>query len=93
VQLASAQPNESNRDDYKTIWSNDAIKDAAAFANTFGGILIIGVEKNKKDNQAKPVGVASSSALTTGIASAIATNISPTPPYDIAECHEPEEPS
>lgn len=92
VQLALAQPNESNRHDYKTVWNNDAIKDVVAFANTFGGILIIGVEKNKKDNQAKLVGVVSSSELTTGIASAIATNISPTPSYDIAECHGPEDP-
>lgn len=88
--LAQAQPTESNRHDFKTVWTNDAIKDVAAFANTFGGILVIGVEKNQSDHTARVVGIQSSSELTTGIASAIATNISPTPPYDIMECHQPE---
>jgi schlafen family protein len=45
--FAQAQPTESNRHDFKLIWTNDAIKDVAAFANTFGGILIIGVEKSQ----------------------------------------------
>lgn len=91
VDFVSAQPTESNRHDYKLIWNNDAIKDVAAFANTFGGILLIGVEKNKADARPKVSGVSSSSELTTGIASAIATNISPTPSYDIMECHKPGE--
>jgi hypothetical protein len=84
-----AQPIESNRHDFKTVWNNDTLKDVAAFANTFGGILVIGVEKGQADAEAKLVGVMSTLELTTGIASAIATNISPTPPYDIMECHNP----
>jgi len=32
VDFAAAQPNESNRHDFKLIWTNDALKDAAAFA-------------------------------------------------------------
>lgn len=87
--LAQAQPTESNRHDFKTVWTNDAIKDVAAMANTFGGLLVIGVEKNQSDHTARVAGIQSNSELTTGIASAIATNISPTPPYDIMECHEP----
>jgi hypothetical protein len=91
--FAQAQPTESNRHDFKSIWANDTIKDVAAFANTFGGILVIGVEKNQTDHTARVAGVASASELTTGIASAIATNISPTPPYDIMECHDPTDPT
>lgn len=87
--FAQAQPTESNRHDFKSVWTNDAIKDVAAFANTFGGILVIGVEKNQNDHTARVVGVPSGSELTTGIASAIATNISPTPSYDIMECYQP----
>jgi hypothetical protein len=87
--FARAQPAESNRHDFKTIWNNDAVKDVAAFANTFGGILIIGARKGRGDTEVELVGVTSTSELTTGIASAIATNISPTPSYDIVECHRP----
>ena len=87
--LAQAQPTESNRHDFKTVWTNDAIKDVAAFANTFGDLLVIGVEKNQSDHTARVAGVQSKSELTTGIASAIATKISPTPPYNIMECHDP----
>jgi len=91
VDFGQAQPNESNRHDFKLIWTNDALKDVAAFANTFGGLLIIGVGKGQDDPQANVIGVTSSSELTTGIASAIATNISPTPSYDIMECYKPGE--
>jgi len=83
--FAEAQPNESNRHDFKSIWTNDALKDVAALANTFGGLLIVGVQKNQNDIQAKMIGVTSPSELTTGIASTIATNISPMPSYDIME--------
>jgi hypothetical protein len=69
------------------------VKDVAAFANTFGGILVVGVGKGQTDLQARMMGVDSSSELTTRIASMIATNISPTPSYDIMECNQPEEAS
>jgi hypothetical protein len=91
VEFAQAQPNESNRHDFKSAWTSDAVKDVAAFANTFGGLLIIGIGKGQDDLQANIVGVKSTSELTTGIASAIATNISPTPSYDISECYKPSE--
>lgn len=87
--FARAQPGESYRHDFKESWSNDTLKDVAGFANTFGGILVIGVSKNQKDVEAKLVGQISSSELTTSIAGAVATNISPTPSYDITECHKP----
>jgi hypothetical protein len=87
--FARAQPGESYRHDFKEIWNNDTLKDVAGFANTFGGVLVIGVSKNKDNVEAKLVGQISSSELTTTIASAVATNISPTPSYDVAECHKP----
>src|SRR5260370_37715527 len=59
--LAQAQPMESNRHDFKTVWTNDAIKDVAAFANTFGGLLVIGVEKNQSDHTARAAGIQSNS--------------------------------
>jgi hypothetical protein len=91
--FAHAQPNETNRHDFKLKWNDEAIKDVAAFANTFGGLLIVGVRKNQTDQEASVVGVESSSELTTGIASSIATNISPNPSFDIAECHMPGDPT
>jgi len=91
VDFAQSQPNESNRHDFKAAWTIDAVKDVAAFANTFGGLLVIGVGKGQGDTEAKALGVTTSSELTTGIASSIATNISPTPSYDISECYKPGE--
>lgn len=89
--FSSAQPNESSRHDFKALWGPGSIEDVAGFANTFGGILIIGVEKGQKDLTAKLVGVDSERELTTGIASSIATNITPTPFYEIMECYNPSE--
>ena len=89
--FAAAQPVESNRHDFKTIWNDDTLKAVAAFANTFGGILVIGVDKNQSSAEARLVGSPSTSELTTRIASAIATNISPTPSYDVMECYHPGE--
>ena len=93
AELARLQPNESNRHDFKQQWNDDTLKDVAAFANTFGGILIIGVSKGKKDTAATAVGVVSNSELTTGIASSIATNISPNPSFNVVECHRPGDPN
>lgn len=91
-EFARVSPNESNRHDFKTKWTNSAIEDVAAFANTFGGLLFIGIEKGQNDLQARLCGVVTTSEMTTSIAMAISTNISPTPIYDIAECYKPEEP-
>jgi len=93
AEFAEAQPVESYRHDFKTLWANDTLKDVAALANTFGGILVLGIEKGQNDHVARLIGVSSDSELTTRIASAIATNISPTPSYDIMECHAPGEPT
>ncbi|MGA7342495.1 MAG: ATP-binding protein [Terracidiphilus sp.] len=87
--LARTQPGESYRHDFKESWSNDTLKDVAGFANTFGGILVIGVSKGQREVEARLVGQRSGSELCTAIASSVATNISPTPSYDVAECHKP----
>jgi hypothetical protein len=47
AEFARVSPNESKRQDLKLLWNNDNIQDAAAFANTFGRILVIGVERIK----------------------------------------------
>jgi schlafen family protein len=78
--------------DFKEKWSDKSLRVVASFANTFGGIIIIGVSENggKAD---KIVGEASSSELKTRLAGAIAANITPTPLYDIAECTMPTDAS
>jgi Putative DNA-binding domain len=92
AEFARVSPNESNRHDFKLQWSDAAIQDVAGFANTFGGLLLIGIEKGQTDIHAVMRGVDTGSELSTGIAMAISTNISPTPIYDIAECYKPGEP-
>ncbi len=48
VELARAQPNERWRLEYTDQWEESSLKDVAAFANTFGGLLIVGVRKGKE---------------------------------------------
>jgi hypothetical protein len=76
--------------DFKATWSDSSLRAVAAFANTFGGLLIVGV--SDKDGRADEiVGIASKrQELKTSIASAIASNISPTPPYDLRDVAFPE---
>jgi predicted HTH transcriptional regulator len=76
--------------DFKAAWSDSALKGIAAFANTFGGLSLIGVcEKVGRADEL--VGVVSQrQELKTSIASAIASNISPTPPYEIRDVAFPD---
>ena len=76
--------------DFKALWNDTALKAVAAFANTFGGILVIGI--SDKDGRADDiVGVPSQRhELKTRIASMIASNISPTPPYEIRDVAFPD---
>jgi predicted HTH transcriptional regulator len=78
--------------DFKEEWGDKSLRVVAAFANTFGGVIVIGVTelKGKAD---KIVGVLQNSELKTRIAGSIAANISPTPYYEIAECEMPNDPS
>jgi hypothetical protein len=88
----TARPRESFVLDFKRDWGDRALRTVAGFAHTFGGLLIVGV--SEKDGQPDQlVGVDSPGELKTSIASSIATNISPSPPYQIAECSLPTTPN
>jgi hypothetical protein len=88
----AVRPRESFLLDFKQEWGDKALRTVAGFAHTFGGLLIVGVsEKDAQPDQL--VGVESVGELKTSIASSIATNISPTPSYEIAECKHPGQPS
>lgn len=87
ARIASPQPERTQEGyllDFKGTWSDSALRAVAAFANTFGGLLLIGV--TDEDGRADElVGVPSQRhELKTRIASSIASNISPTPSYNSA---------
>jgi hypothetical protein len=88
-EFAAAQPVEGWRLDYTQQWDDSSLKTVASFANTFGGLLIVGVKKDQNDIVCELPGVESKSEYKTRIASAIATNISPAPSYKISECLKP----
>lgn len=93
TRMGSPQPERTQEGyllDFKAIWNDTALKAVAAFANTFGGLLLIGV--SDKDGRADEiVGVPSQRhELKTRIASSIASNISPTPSYDIRDVAFPD---
>src|SRR5712692_7699466 len=82
VSFARAQPTEGWRHDYTEQWSDSALQKVAAFANTFGGLLFVGIKKHSNDAVCEFPGVDSTSEYKTRIASSIATSISPVPVYD-----------
>ncbi len=88
-EFAREQPNEGWRHDFTEMWDDSALKTIASFANTLGGVLIVGAAKSKTDVYSRLIGAESETEYKTKIASAIATNISPTPHYKIFECHDP----
>jgi hypothetical protein len=75
--------------DFKEKWTDGALRVIAGFANTFGGIIIVGVSDEKGKAKAI-VGEESASELKTRFAGSISANITPTPIYDIAECEMPD---
>jgi hypothetical protein len=88
--FAEAQPVEGWRHDYSESWTDSALKNVAGFANTFGGVLIVGIKKGAKDAACVLVGVESETEYKTRIASSIAANIAPVPAYDVFECSRPD---
>jgi Putative DNA-binding domain len=82
---------ESYTVDFKEKWNEKSLRVVAAFANTFGGIILIGVSED--GGRAKDlVGEESKGELRTRLASSIASSISPTPSFEIAECTLPNQP-
>jgi len=78
--------------DFKQEWGEKSLRVVAGFANTFGGVIVIGVSENA-GRADQIIGIDSNKEITTQIASSIASNITPTPDYDIAECAIPSTPS
>jgi hypothetical protein len=82
------RPREGYLLDFKEDLSDRFLHSVAAFANTFGGTLIVGVsEDDGRPN--KVVGVATTGELKTRVAGVIASNLFPCPPFEIAECGIP----
>ncbi len=80
--------------DFKQEWNEKAVKTVAAFANTFGGLLIVGVsEQSTRADKILGVQVGPRQELRTSIASSIASNISPTPAYELWDCPLPSDSS
>lgn len=92
AEFSKAMPTEGWRHDYKVEWGDSALASVAASANTFGGILIVGVKKSKSDLACDLVGVESELEYKTRIASSIAANISPVPSFNVYECCHPKVP-
>jgi len=82
------RPHESFVLDFKEEWSGGVLHTVAGFAHAFGGLLIVGISENKGQPE-NIVGIDLPGELKTRIASSIATNISPTPANEIAECNLP----
>src|SRR5215469_5517417 len=83
-----ARPREGFVLDFKQDWSDSALSTVAAFSHTFGGLLFVGVSESS-GRPDKFVGIEGPGELKTKLASSIATNISPTPSFEIAECGVP----
>src|ERR1700733_9549704 len=85
VSLAQSGVEEKFRLDFKETWEPDKqCPDIVAFANSYGGLLILGVANDRKSLPGIPV--LSNSDLKTQIASTIATRISPVPLFEVHTC-------
>lgn len=82
------RPREGYLLDFKAELGERFLRSVAAFANTFGGILILGVSENGGRPE-KLDGIATGGELKTQAASVIASNLVPAPPFEIAECGIP----
>jgi len=82
------RPREGYLLDYKEDVSDRFLRSVAAFANTFGGLLIVGVTE-KDGRPGTLAGVSVQGEWKTKIASMIAANLFPCPQFEIAECALP----
>jgi hypothetical protein len=91
VSLALTGIEENFRLDFKEKWNPDKqCPDIAAFANSYGGLLILGVADDRRSFPG--ISVPQNSDLKTQLASTIATRISPVPVFEIHTCPTPNDP-
>jgi predicted HTH transcriptional regulator len=83
---ADSRPSEGTVLDYKTNDSGDWVEDVAAFANTAGGLLFLGVQSDKKKNNVPVavVGIAIANGdLKTRLTAQIVSLITPRPDFEV----------
>lgn len=88
--VADDRPREGYLLDFKEGLNDRFLRTVASFANTFGGLLILGVSEvdGRPD---KLVGLTVPNELKTQVSNFIASNLFPCPPFEIAECSLPED--
>lgn len=87
------RPREGFLLDFKTEMGDKFVRAIAALANTFGGLVILGVADDDHDGRPDSLpGVASTGELKTRVANVIGSNLIPCPMFEIAECALPTDP-
>jgi schlafen family protein len=90
-QPLSSRPHEGYLLDFKEDSGVRTLRNVASFANTFGGLVLLGVE-NDQGYPGNLKGMEFAAELKTHIASFIASNIMPCPFFEIADCRLPNDP-
>lgn len=91
VQLAKSGVEEKFRLDFKEVWQPDKqCPDVVALANSYGGLLIVGVSDDRQRLPGTPP--PKNSDLKTQISSSIASRISPVPLFEVHTCPASENP-
>ena len=85
------RPREGYLLDFKQDLGERFLHSVAAFANTFGGMLILGVSEDD-GRPDRLVGIAAKGELKTQVASIITSSLVPCPMFEIAECEIPNDP-
>ena len=91
VQLAKSGVEEKFRLDFKELWQPDKqCPDIVALANSYGGLLIVGVSDDRQRLPGTPP--PTNSDLKTQISSTIASRISPVPLFEVHTCPASQNP-
>ncbi len=84
------RPGEGYLLDFTQKWDDSALQTVAAFANAFGGLLVVGVtDLNGKPEKLLGFSAKGTGEIKTQIASSIATNLVPAPFFEIGLCSLP----